>query len=178
MQDDDQYRFGWRDLALTAYRKWWVKAIILVIIPAVILNFWLLRYDDFGQGCHVKIRPPLLEMNSLDIKRAISLLKDRLPQDYGNFCRNVRIISPDMDCGGIGGGCFHPVTPDQISISTVYRLKESHTEFTASLIVHEVCHLLQWKKVNRLNEAECYAESCRVLKSLGVRSGYYEYCSY
>jgi hypothetical protein len=173
-EEDD---YSWRSLLKSFWKSWYRKILFYLIIPIVILNFWLFRYDDLANNCHVKIYPSITEWNNLDIKRAINLMKNKSFPDYQKFCQSVKAISPELACGGMGGGCYSKIAPNEIVVSTIFRPKESHTETTAAIITHEVCHLYQNKEGRPMDEAECYLEYCRILKKMGVRKDYDSRCN-
>lgn len=170
-------KFDWRYFLKIFRRSWLGKIIIFLVFPLIVLNFWLFRYDDFGNSCHIKIAPSITEMNNLQIKKGIRMLKEKSPQDYREFCASVKSISPELACGGGGGGCYVPSRPNEIVVSTIFRRKESHTEMTAAIIAHEVCHLHQGKEKRPFDETECYNDYCRVLKIMGARDDYDNRCN-
>lgn len=153
-----------------------IRATVFFILIFLILDFWLFRYDDFANSCHIKIYPSLTEANNLQIKKAIKLMKRKDSQNYQKLCSSVKKISPELACGGAGGGCYNSRRSDEITVSTSFRPKESHTETTAAIIAHEVCHLFQNKEGRSLEESECYDEYCRALGIMGVREDYDKRC--
>ena len=172
----DTYRYSWRDFFKSFLKSWVAKVLIWVVVPFVIINFWFFRYDDFSSSCHIKVSPSITEWNNLKIKKGIKLLKNKLPEDYKKMCSAVKSIRPELACGGMGGGCYNMNNPSQIVVSTIFRSKEYHTEMTAAIIVHEVCHLFQYKEGRQFNEGECYDELCRALDTMEVRDDYYDRC--
>lgn len=174
--DSEDNKYGWRDFLRSFWNSWIRKIIVYLVLPLIILNFWLFRYDDYANNCHIKIHPALLEWNNLQIKKSIKLLKEKSFPDYQRMCTSVESISPELACGGMGGGCYNPDYPQEIVVSTIYRPKESNTEMTAAIIMHEVCHLYQNKEKRPFVESECYQEDCRVEKIMGVRDNYDSRC--
>ena len=168
--------YQWGSFFKVFFESWLGKALVFFILPLVIANFWFFWFDDFANGCHIKISPSITEWNNVDIKKAILLMKEKSPKDYQTTCDNVRKIQPELACGGMGGGCFHSNTPDEITVSTSFRPKENHAETTVAIMVHEVCHLLQNKENRGIEEGECYEKYCRVLYTMGVREGYDDRC--
>lgn len=171
--NDEENKYTWKDFLSDAYQKKWIRYGSVFIIVIVAINFWIFRYDDFKNNCHVKINLSLLEWNNLEIKRAVKFLKNNSPKDYHNFCTNVDRISPDLPCGGSGGGCYRPEYAKQIEISTMNHKENS--AITAAMIVHEVCHAIQNAEKGKLNEPECYGEMNRMLGELGIDSPWKDY---
>ena len=136
--------------------------------------FWLLLagfliyryffYVDFSNYCFVKIKPSITEFSNLNIKRAIKVLKHGSPSDYANFCAHVDTIDPNPSCGGFGGGCFYSKESRKstIDISTSNR----DLVWTAAIIMHETCHVIQYQEGRPLSEDECYHVDDSTIKTL------------
>jgi len=106
--------------------------------------------------------PSLLEFNNLSIKRAINVLKYASPQDYQDLCEHVKVIDPNLACGGFEGGCYYLNNRQAISINTSNR----SLSWTAAIIGHEVCHAIQHKEGRDLNEPECYRKTDEILRKI------------
>lgn len=163
--DEDKLKFTWREIISAIWEYWWAKAIVWIVVPLVVLNLWIFRYDDFSNGCHMKISISLLEWNNLQIKKALGFIRDNSDSDYKKVCAYVDSISPDLPCGGSGGGCFHPGREKEIEVSTLGHA--SKPELTAAIIVHETCHSVQKEENRPFDEKECYKEANRFLKAVG-----------
>jgi hypothetical protein len=141
---------------------------ILVLLTIVLFfNFRYFRYDDWSADCHIKLKPSLLELSSVSIKKAIKVLKYAEPVEYKNLCTYVDTINPNMGCGGFGGGCFYTgeMTKKEITISTS---RNSSLSATAGIIAHETCHAIQYAENRPLDEPECYAVDDKVFRNLTV----------
>lgn len=175
--DDDSNRkepeYHWYDLMLDFLKSQWVKRVLWIIVPLIILNFWLYRYDDFTNGCHIKIGLSLIEWNNLELKSALKSLREKSPGDYQKVCTYVTKISPDLPCGGSGGGCFRHDNPKQIEVSTMNH--RGNSAITAAMIVHETCHSIQHEEKRALDEKECYHEMNRMFQELGLDSPWKTY---
>ncbi len=136
------------------------------IAVALFLFQYFFLYVDFSNGCFIKITPSLLEWNNVTMKRALRVLKYAAPDDYRKVCMHVRIINPNISCGGFNGGCFHEPyngkEPGKIDVSTSY----GSLLWSAGVIVHETCHLMQYKEHRSLDESECYHADDRILRKL------------
>lgn len=143
------------------------RIILIIIFSIVVINFWFFRYDDWVNGCHMRIMPSVLEWNNLNVKKAISFLRNKSPKDYNKFCTYVNTISPDLPCGGSGGGCFHNDKPKQIEVSVLGH--QDDLSITTAIIIHEVCHAVQRNENRQLDEQECYGEGNRFLKEIGLK---------
>jgi hypothetical protein len=159
----------WKDVILEFFKSRFFKISASIIIPIVILNFWIFRYDDWTGGCHIKINISLLEWNNLDIKSALGFISKKSPEDYKKVCTYVDTVSPDLPCGGSGGGCYHDDRPKEIVVSNLGHGK--HAEWTAAVIVHETCHAIQKaeERTKGDREKECYRASYKFLKKIGVK---------
>lgn len=140
-----------------------IKYFIFFFLVFFIINIYFFRYDNFKDNCHIKIGFSLLEMNHVEIKDSIKLLKNALPQEYMDLCQNVSSIKPDLPCGGTGGGCFRAKNPRQIEVSV---LNGGTTGHTSAIVMHEVCHAIQNKENRSIEETECYAKTDQVINSL------------
>jgi hypothetical protein len=128
--------------------KW---ALIIVLAIWVIFRYFL--YIDIRSGCKVAIYPSWVQFNNHTVIKAIDFLKERYPENYAQFCKNVRTIDPNpvLDCGGIGGGCFLSKTSDTIYIGTY----SDQLVMTAAVIAHETCHVEEYKRTGKTSEIEC-----------------------
>ena len=152
------------------FQKKIVKGLGVLILILIIFNFWFLRYDDFTNGCHIKIQYSLLELNNLEIKSALNFIREKSPKDYEKVCRYVKKIDLYLPCSSSNAGCFWDSDPQQIGVYTLKRDRNNDPSFTASVIYHETCHAIQVAE-NRTNgerETECYRESYRFLREVGV----------
>ena len=143
----------------------------LVKISAfLIIGFFLIRrhfyYTDGEYDCSIQLLPSLtLEFSNANTKKAIRLLKYASLKDYKTICANVSRINLNVSCGGFGGGCYFDFltkNPGSIDIST----SRSDLAWTAAIIVHETCHLLQYQSGRKLGEEECYKEDHRVIQKI------------
>jgi|WetSurMetagenome_2_1015567.scaffolds.fasta_scaffold27456_4 hypothetical protein len=166
-------KITWKDVITEFFRSRFFKISASIIIPAIILNFWIFRYDDWTGNCHIGINMSLLEWNNLEQKRALKLIRAKSPNDYKKVCTYVKTISPDLPCGGSGGGCFHGVNPKQIEVSTLGH--KNSPEITAAVIVHETCHSIQREEKRPYSESECYGEMNRFLNDIGFDSPWKNY---
>lgn len=106
-KDSEDSKQGWIGFFKVFWGKKTARVFVYLALVMVILNFWLFRYDDFANGCHIKIPLSITELNNLQIKEGIKLLKEKSPVDYQELCSSVKSISPELACGGMGGGCYH-----------------------------------------------------------------------
>jgi len=74
--------YQWGSFFKVFFEGWLGKALVFFILPLVIANFWFFWFDDFANGCHIKISPSITEWNNVDIKKAILLMKEKSPKDY------------------------------------------------------------------------------------------------
>lgn len=140
-----------------------IKIAIAFFVVYIFLNFLLFRYDDWKNGCHIKLKPSLLELSNLKIKEALTVLRVGMPEEYRRVCNNIDLVEPDLPCGGAGGGCFHPNQGSKIVISIEHGGTVAHT---ASIIAHETCHYLQQEQKRPFDENECYAKGDEVTNAL------------
>lgn len=159
-------KYGWKEILSDLTERRFFKIFIWIILPVIVLVFWIFRYDDFFSGCHIRIQPSILEWNNLEIKRALKLIKQESPEDYREVCKYVDLVSPDLPCGGAGGGCFHDVRPKTIEISTLGH--RGNSPITASIIVHETCHSRQKENKKPYTEDDCNAEMNLFLNRIGI----------
>lgn len=112
----------------------------------------------------ITIKPSFLEWSNSNIKRAIKTLKYGSPDDYRTFCAYVDTVDPTQSCGGFGGGCFYPSkkTARTIDIGTSQR----NLAWTAAIIMHETCHVIQYKEGRPFDENECYNVDNKTIKTL------------
>jgi hypothetical protein len=158
------------DMLHDLYAKKWIRFVAVFILLIVMVNFMFFRYDDWTNGCHINIQFSLLEWNNLEMKRALKFIKNKSPKDYQTVCKNVDEIVLFLPCDFSLGGCFRDANPKQIGMYTLPRDKEGNPSLTASVIFHEACHAIQ-KEEDRTagdREAECYRDSYRFLKDVGV----------
>lgn len=140
--------------------KWTIKiASIFLLLFFFTKDFY---YIDFQNKCYIGIGPSWIEFSNGTIKKAIGTLKTASPKDYEKLCQRVSFVNPNISCGGMEGGCFHPERPRTIDISS------SHNSFMFShvVIVHETCHAVQYFEKRPFSEDECYSEGERLLKEL------------
>lgn len=139
-------------------------SVIFIIFFVLICNY--LFHVDVKNKCFLRIKLSLLEMNNTSMKNAIKILKYASPEDYRDLCENVRVIDPSIippvGCPGFEGGCFHPKTPKVIYVSTSQRT----LSWTASVMVHETCHAIQYRESRPFSEEECYSEGGRILEKI------------
>jgi hypothetical protein len=146
--------------------KWLKRLMFLIIVLLLIYHYFL--YVDIKNGCYIKIKPSILEFSTPNIKKAIKILKNATPEEYQKVCANVITINPNLGCGGFNGGCFYTGTynnPTEIHISTA---NKSYLGWTAAVIAHENCHLIQNKEKRAMDEGECYGLGDKILKQLTV----------
>ena len=147
-----------------------VKAIGILILILIVFNFWFLRYDDFINGCHIKIQYSLLDLNNLEIKNALNFIRNKSPKDYAKVCQYVDNIELYLPCASSNAGCFWDSDPKQIGVYTLKRDNHDDPSLTAAVIYHETCHAIQ-RAENRIagdRETECYRESYHFLKDAGI----------
>jgi len=143
-----------------------LKKIVKISILILIIGFFIYRYFfyiDFSNSCYIKIKPSFTELSNSNIKEAIKILKLTSPDEYDKLCSNVKIINPNLSCGGFGGGCFYKSSGREIDIST------AHSGFlaqTAAIIIHETCHAIQYQEGRNLSEQECYEADDVILKRI------------
>jgi hypothetical protein len=138
---------------MTISLKQLLKGFIFLLVFAFLI-YHLFFYWDFKSSCYITIRPSFTEFSNISIKNGIKFLKSNFPKQYKEFCSNVTSIDPNISCGGYGGGCYmgHLYKPNMIDVSTSYgRYKNA-----AKVIIHETCHVLQFKDRRPFVEAECY----------------------
>ena len=114
-----------------------------------------------------------MEWNNLEQKRALRFIRDKSPEYYKKVCVYVDTISPDLPCGGSGGGCFREDNPKQIEVSTLGH--SNNPAITAAMIIHETCHSIQREEKRAYSESECYGEMNRFLGGIGVDSPWKNY---
>jgi len=139
----------------------WKKIIFLAIVGFFVYRYFF--YIDIGNKCFVKIKPSFTELSNRNIKQAILVLKNAVPKEYEKFCRNVDTIDPNISCGGFGGGCYYHNERGSISVSTS---NNSFLGWTAAIIAHETCHVVQHNENRPFSETECYTIDNNVLKSI------------
>lgn len=139
------------------------KSILAIIIGGLIVVQYFF-YIDYKNDCYIKILPALTEFSNLNIKRSIKVLKAALPEQYQMVCQNVDTVSPNLGCGGLGGGCYYQGEPEIIYISTT----QNDLIGSAAIIVHETCHVIQAKKGQTFNEDECYLADDIVFRELAI----------
>lgn len=165
-ENPEDRKRSWLGVFKGFWEKKTARMVIYLFLVLVIIYFWIFRYDDLSGGCHIKISPSIVEWNNLKIKRALNFLQDKSPNDYADTCKNVEVISPDIPCGGSGGGCFHFSAPKTIEVSTLGH--RDNPAYTAAVIIHETCHVIQREKNGSLDEKECYDKMNKFLDDLGV----------
>jgi hypothetical protein len=120
-------------------------------------------YLDIDRACILRVSPSITPSN-LNTKRVLRSLKYGSPKDYRVLCDNVKVINKRASCGGTYGGCFNPRTPHTIFIGA----DQGNIAYAASILVHEVCHLIQNKENRLMSEKECYAKGAEYLDSVVV----------
>jgi hypothetical protein len=139
--------------------------IYIFILGALYYRYFL--YIDLVGGCNISLKPSLLELSSMNIKESMKILKRAHPGEYQKLCENVHAINPNYACGGFGGGCYYPPgqgkDSDEIHISTA---RDSNLAWTAAVIAHETCHVIQDKEDRDFSENECYIVAHDVMTSL------------
>jgi hypothetical protein len=170
IKSEKEVKLDWK-YYLSVFRNSWVyKILVYLLLPIVILNFWIMRYDDFSNNCHINIQFSLINWNNLEIKRAIKFIKHKQPADYQKVCRYVDNIELYLPCDFSYGGCFRDSKPGSIGIYSMKRDENNDPSYTAAIIVHETCHAIQ-RAENRTSgdrETECYNEHERFLREIGV----------
>jgi|GEM_PF-1867363 len=163
---------GWKYFFPLFKKSWTFKILIYFVLPCVILNFWILRYDDFFNGCHIKIQFSLLNWNNLEIKKAIQFIKRKQPDDYEKICRYVKNIDLYLPCSFSAAGCFRNNSPGTIGVYTYQHDENNDPSYTAAIIVHETCHAIQYDegRINGDRETECYREDQRFFREIGVKN--------
>src|SRR3989339_607709 len=140
---------------------------ILVIFGIILLAIgWFIFanfvYIDSKNNCSITILPAWFEWSNMNLKRALLTLKYGAPEHYKLVCDNVKSINPAVGCGGFEGGCYYPRQVDTIYVSTSQR----SLSWSAAVIAHETCHVIQAKEGKAFDETECYREDSEVLKQL------------
>ena len=122
--------------------------ILLIVLPLIALNF---IYADIDNNCYIVLVPFFMPSN-FNTKEALKIIKNTSPEDYSLICENVKFINKNPGCGGFEGGCFYGVKPnaiylgnDQVNIATA-----------AAIIIHETCHVMQYKEGRTMSEEECH----------------------
>lgn len=137
--------------------------IIVFLLLVVFVIYKLFFYLDIKNNCYIRINPSLLEFSNLTVKRAIKTLKYASPDDYRNLCDYVKVINPNVSCGGFGGGCYNwRWNQKSIDISTSQR----KLVYTIAVIVHETCHVIQHEESRPFNEDECNQTMDGVIKRI------------
>ena len=136
-----------------------IKISVIILLVAAIFWRYFFYYDP-GSGCSITIISSL-EFSNLTIKKAIGVLKYGSPEDYKKLCANVSTIDSGTSCGGFGGGCYEGKAR-RITVSTSQR----SLLWTAAVIAHETCHVIQHKENRTPSEEECYKADDNTLKTL------------
>ncbi len=123
--------------------------IFAILVAGVYTRYFF--YFDVPQNCYISISPSFLEFSNRSVINAINVLKQASYNDYEDLCTNVTKINPNISCGGFEGGCFYNRRPKTIDIST----SERSLAWTASVIVHETCHVMQFQESRAMSENEC-----------------------
>ncbi len=126
--------------------------IAVLVILWIIYHFFI--YIDLPNRCFITIRPSFTEMSNTTMKKGIRYLKNNFSEQYDDFCKNVESIDPNISCGGFGGGCYslYKINPGVIDISTPF----GDYKYAAKVIIHETCHVIQFKESRTFDETECY----------------------
>lgn len=142
------------------------KAIFLIFCC---LFIWFIYdhffYLDLPNNCRIMIKPSiLLEFNNKSIKQGINIIKNVLPQDYQDFCTRVRYIDANSFVANtmFGGGHYHPDNKNTIHVA----VQNWDVSWTASVIVHEMCHAKQDFEHRSFSEPECYQKGYDVLSAI------------
>jgi hypothetical protein len=136
-----------------------IKTAIIILFVLFGLVWKYFFYLDPFNGCFIVIYPSWLEFSNTSMKNAIKVLKRTSTDDYQEMCLNVTSINPNISCGGFGGGCFYADQPQSIDISTTNR----SLAITASIIIHETCHVMQFKEGRGISEPECDQKMAQAL---------------
>ncbi len=96
-------------------KKFMQISVFIIFLLFLYAKFFI--YIDTQNKCYINIKPSILELSNLNVKRAINVLKYASPDDYKNLCKNVKTIDPNIACGGFGGGCYYQTDTKTISIS-------------------------------------------------------------
>lgn len=124
--------------------------LLLCLLPILYWHFFI--YYDPAEDCFIRIKAGFSELSNVTMKRGLVYLKENFPEEYTNTCSHVTHIHPKKGCGGFGGGCFYYNEPTTIVISTPYGMEKA----AAKVIIHETCHVIQYKNGDPMSEAECY----------------------
>ncbi len=133
-------------------KKLLIFAFLILFGAYVATRFY---YFDLSQPnkCIVKIFPSFMPSN-FNTREVLRFVKKNDPENYGLLCNNVTKINKNPKCGGIfHGGCVYNNEPTVIHLNN--DLKNVAT--VGSVIVHEICHVLQIKENRQIEEPECYA---------------------
>ena len=158
------YRKIFGDTHKSIVKKFLKYCAVAFIIVLLFFHFFL--YIDLRNGCFVTIRPALTELSNTTVKKGIKYLRKNFPKQYDDFCENVTSIDPNISCGGFGGGCYSASrrsNPSVIDISTTYGAVTN----SAKVIIHETCHVIQFKEKRPFDEAECYAKDAVIPWNFG-----------
>ncbi len=142
--------FGYTDKKILFKRAKYLLLILLIL--SIIYHFFF--YIDIKNRCFVIIKPALIELSNTSMKKGLRYLKKNFPTQYGDFCKNVNVINPNISCGGFGGGCFYRNSPKTVYISTTF----GNYINAAKVIIHETCHVIQLKEGREMSETECYGK--------------------
>ncbi len=145
-------------------KRLWKYGIGLFLVVSLFYHFFL--YIDIFHGCFITIRPALTELSNTTMKKGVYYLKTNFPQQYQDFCSNVRVINPNISAG-TGGEYQYLENPDMIAISTAFG---KYTD-AAKAIIHETCHAMQFKSGRPFSEPECYGKDAIIPWSDGGLSG-------
>jgi hypothetical protein len=139
--------------------------LLILLVLAVYSRYFY--YHDFSAGCGITIKPSLTELSSQNIKAALRAMKHGAPNEYALVCKHVESIDPNLACGGFNGGCFYlnDLAAGEIDVSTG---NQSYLGWTAAVIAHETCHLIQAKEGRTMDEGECYGVGNDILKKMIV----------
>lgn len=139
-----------------------LRSLVIIVCIGGIFFYQFFIYSDRSSNCFITILPSLTEFSNITIKRSLNTLKHAAPDHYADVCKNVKTISPNFGCGGVGGGCYYQGEPDTIYISTTM----NDLVGAAAIIVHETCHVIQGKESRSFDENECYEIDDTVFKTL------------
>jgi hypothetical protein len=134
----------------------------LFVFVVVKFFFWI----DLATPCRITIRPSLTELSNLTMKRALGVLQQAMPEEYAKVCTHVAAINPNPVCGSLGYGCFQTSPANRGRATIDIGTETGSLIMTASVIVHETCHAIQFHENRTLDEAECQAADERVVVHL------------
>jgi hypothetical protein len=140
-------------------KKWFQIAFVLLIISAFVYKAFV--YTDSASNCSITVIPSFQPSN-WDHTKVFNMLKQTAPDEYQFMCANVTSVSKDMSCGGFDGGCFYTEHSKRIYIGN----DQDNIAITNAVIIHELCHVRQYKEGREMEETECYKKGSDYLSGL------------